>query len=124
MSKIGTQLTLVMLVLLGFMGATFAIYFKYTSARIEELVDDKAKIEMSLANVKNNYKTLKEQVEEVNENILVLEKNRNDIYNNNKKEKIIFDDHDLGKLTKKKPKLMESKINKAIEQRFEDFENL
>lgn len=124
MFGIGSKLTLVMLVLIGFIGASFALYFKYANNKIEGLVDERSKLEISLVNIKNNYNTLQQQVDKLNENLITLEKNRNDIYNDNNKEKIIFEEHDLGVLLKAKPKLMESRINKAIEQRFEDFEKL
>lgn len=124
MFGIVNKLTLVVLVLLASTVAASTIYFKYANSKIEILQEDKAKLESSLLNAQMNFNNLQEQVKDLNNNFKILEKNRNDIYNNNKKEKIIFDDHDLSKLTKAKPKLMEARINKAIKKRFDDFEKL
>lgn len=124
MFGIETKLALGMLVICSVLGIGFKVYFNYANAKIDKLNKANTQLELSLVNVKNNYNTLQEQVDKLNENLITLEKNRNDIYNNNSREKIIFEDHDLGKLIIAKPKLMEDKINKAIEKRFKDFEEL
>lgn len=124
MIGLNTKLTLITIVIFAIGGLGFKLYFDYANEKIEGLIEKNNTLEINYTNIKSNYKNLLERVNNIDENLTKLQIKSNEIIKENDEDKIIFEDHDLEALLKAKPSLMEKKINKAIQQRFDDFEKL
>ena len=124
MIGLNTKLTLITLGILTIGGLGFKLYFDYANGEIQNLIEENKTLEIKYTNVKSNYNDLKKRIDDIDESLTNLQIKSNEIIKENDEDKIIFEDHDLEVLLKAKPSLMEKKINKAIQQRFDDFEKL
>lgn len=103
-------------------GVGMGIYIKVLLHDKEELIKEKAILKVNVETLTNANKTLIKSVEDLETNIKELEKKRNEIDETIKEKKKIFDEHSLENLASKKPKLIERRMNKGIQNILEELE--
>lgn len=114
----------IILLLFGLICSGGYFYYKDTQSRIDELIQENAKLESANQSCELSLEKKEQEYEQQKENRNELEKDlrESEEYKNKLIEKLRK--HDLTRLTMKKPAMIEKRVNDATEQVFEDLKSI
>lgn len=113
--------TIISILLVATISASFFAYYAYSQKTIRALTDNNTQLTVAIEQQKQAFATIEKQYKQQATSLSALLTANNELYNEREALSTKLMEHDLEELSKRKPGLVEKRINDGTKELFDSF---